>query len=68
MKDELNGDINGLRAKMYSVKTKKKRNEEGKESKEEDDQKDISHQFYVDCLFKERKFIHTMQSIKSFKH
>ena len=30
--------------------------------------KDISHQEYVDCLFKERKFMHTMQIIRSFKH
>ena len=28
----------------------------------------ISHQDYVDCLFEERKFMHTMQSMRSFKH
>ena len=30
--------------------------------------KDICHQDYVDCLFEERKFMHTMQTIRSFKH
>ena len=30
--------------------------------------KDISHEDYVDCLFEERKFIHTLQTIRSFKH
>ena len=30
--------------------------------------KDISHQDYVDCLFEERKIMHTMQIIRSFKH
>ena len=28
----------------------------------------ITHQDYVDCLFKERKFMHTMQTTRSFKH
>ena len=28
----------------------------------------ISHQDYVDCLFEERKCMHTMQTIRSFKH
>ena len=30
--------------------------------------KDISHQDYVDCLFEERKYMHTMQTIRSSKH
>ena len=30
--------------------------------------KDISHQGYVDFLFEERKFMHTTQTIRSFKH
>ena len=29
--------------------------------------KDISHQDYADCLFKERQFTHTMQTIQSIK-
>ena len=33
MKDELNGDIVGLRAKMYSVKTKKKEMKKAKRVK-----------------------------------
>ena len=31
-------------------------------------EKVISRQDYVDCLFEERKFMHTMQSMRSFKH
>ena len=42
MKDELNEEIIeefvGLKAKMYSLKTKKRRNEEGKGSEEEHSQ------------------------------
>ena len=34
---------------------------EGKRSEEEISQKSISHQDYVDCLFEERKFMHTIQ-------
>ena len=30
--------------------------------------KDISHQDHVDFLFEERKFMHTMQTIRSIKH
>ena len=30
--------------------------------------KDVSHQDYVNGLFEERKFIHTMQTIQSFNH
>ena len=29
---------------------------------------DISHQDYVDCLFEERQFMHTMQTMQSFKN
>ena len=47
---------------------KEKRNEEGKGSEENVVKKDMSHKDYVDCLFEERKFMHTMQSIRSFKH
>ena len=30
--------------------------------------KDISHEDYVDCLFEERKFMHTIQTVRSIKH
>ena len=30
--------------------------------------KDMNQQGYVDCLFEERKFMHTIQTIRSFKH
>ena len=30
--------------------------------------KGISHQDYIDCLFEEIKFMHTMQTVRSFKH
>ena len=46
---------------------KERTNEEGKGSEENVVKKDISHQDYVDCLFEERKFMHTMQSIQSFR-
>ena len=72
MNDELNGEIIeefvGLRAKVYSVKTKKDEMKKAKVVEKNVLKKDISHQDYVDCLFEERKFIHTVQSIRSFKH
>ena len=72
MKDELNGGIIeefvGLRTKMYSLKTKKGEMKKAKVVKKNVVKKDISRQDYVDCLFEERKFMHTMQSIRSFKH
>ena len=72
MKDELNGEIIeefvGLRAKLYSLKTKKEEKKEAKEVKKNVVKKDISNQDYIDCLFEERKFMHTMQAIRSFKH
>ena len=72
MKDELNGEIIeefvDLRAKMYSLKIKKEEMKKAKGVKKNVVKKDISHQDYVDCLFEERKFMHTMQTIRSFKH
>ena len=67
MKDGLNWEITeefvGLRAKIYSLKTKKEDMKKAKGVKKNVVKKDISHQNYVDCLFKERKFMHTMQTI-----
>ena len=64
MKDELNETIIkefvGLRAKMYSMKTKKEEMKKAKGMKNNVVKKDINHQDYVDCLFEERKFTHTM--------
>ena len=61
MKDELNEEIIeefvGLRAKMYSLKTKKEEMKKDKGVKKNVVKKDISHQDYVDCLFQERKFM-----------
>ena len=72
MKDELNGEIIeefvGLRAKMYSLKTKKEEMKKAKEVKKSIVKKEISHQDYVDCSFEERKFMYTMQTTQSFKH
>ena len=71
MKDELNGEVIeefvGLRAKMYSLKTKKEERQKAKGVKKNVLKKDISHQDYVDCLFEERTFMHTMLNIRSFK-
>ena len=72
MKDELNEEIIeefvGLRAKMYSLKRKKEEMEKAKGVKKNIVKRDISHQDYADCLFEERKFMHTMLTIRSFKH
>ena len=72
MKEEFNREIIeefvGLRSKMYSLKTKKEEMKKAKGVKKNVVKKDISHQDYVDCLFEERKFMHTMQTIRSFKH
>ena len=72
MKDELNGKIIeefvGLRVKMYSLKINKEEMKKAKGVKKNVVKKDISHQDYIDCLFEERKFMHTMQTIRSFKH
>ena len=72
MKDELNGEVIeefvGLRAKMYSLKTKKEEMRKAKGVKKNVVKKGTSHQDYIDCLFEERKFMHTMQTIRSFKH
>ena len=53
---------------MYSLKTKKEEMKKAKGVKKNVVKKYISHQDHVDCLFKERKFMHTMQTIPSFKH
>ena len=67
IKDELDGaiieELVDLRAKMYSLKTNKEEMKKAKRVKKNVVKKDISHQEYVDFLFEERKFIHTMQSI-----
>ena len=72
MKDEFNGEIIekfvGLRAKIYSLKTKKEEIEKAKGVRKNVIKKYISHPDYVDCLFEERTFMHTMQNIRSFKH
>ena len=72
MKDGSNGEtieeFVSFRAKMYSLETKKEEMKKAKGVKKNAVKKDISHQDYVDCLFEERKFIHTIQTIRSFKH
>ena len=57
-----------LKPKIYSMKTKKGEMKKTKRVKKKLVQKDISHQEYKDFYFAERTFIHTMQSIRSFKH
>ena len=49
---------------MYSLKTKEEKMEKTKGVKKKNIvKKSISQQDYVDYLFEERKFIHTMQTI-----
>ena len=50
------------------MKTKKGEMKKTKRVKKKVVRKDISHQEYKDFYFAERIFIHTMQSIRSFKH
>ena len=57
-----------LKPKIYSMKTKKGEMKKTKRVKKKLVQKDISHQEYKYFYFAERTFIHTMQSIRSFKH
>ena len=72
MKVKLNGKIIeefvDLRAKMNSSKTKKEETKKAKGVRWNVVIKDISHHDYLDCLFEERKFMHTMQTVQSFKH
>ena len=62
---------------MYSLKTKKEKIKKAREWRKTYSKntlvtentlviKTISH--HVDCLFEERKFMHTMQALQSFKH
>ena len=55
MEDELNGEtieeFVDLRAKMYSLKTKKEEMKKTKGMKKNVVKKDINRQNYVDCLF-----------------
>ena len=72
MKDKLSREIIeefvGLRAKMHSLEAKKEEIKKAKGVKKNVNKKDISHQDHVDFLFEERKFMHTMQTIRSIKH
>ena len=49
------------------MKTKKEEMKKVKGVKKNVFKKDISQRDYVDCLFEERKFMYTMQTIPSFK-
>ena len=53
---------------MYSLKTKKEETKKAKAVERNVVKKAISHQDCVDCIFEERKFMHIMQTIRSFKH
>ena len=53
---------------MHSLKTKKEEIKKAKGLKKNLVKKCISYQVNVDCLFEEGKFMHTMQTIQSFKH
>ena len=58
MKDELNGDIVGLRAKIYSVKTKKKEMKKAKRVKKKMIKKTLAiKSTQIVCLKKENLFI-----------
>ena len=68
MHAEIIEEFLSLKPKIYSMKTKKGEMKKTKRVKKKVVRKDISHQEYKDFYFAERIFIHTMQSIRSFKH
>ena len=73
MKDELGGviikEFIGLRAKMYLVSpANRKEMKKAKGVKKNVVKQQIKHQLYKDCLFKKKKFMHSMKSIRSEKH
>jgi len=73
MKDELNGKIItefiGLRAKMYSVLSiDKEEMKKAKGVKKNVVKNNITHEDYKTCLFQEKKFLHSMNSLRSMKH
>ena len=53
---------------MYTLKTKKEGMKKTKGVRKNVVKKDMSHQDYVDCLSDERKFIHTIKTMRSFKY
>ena len=58
-------DLNG---KMYSLKRKNEEMKKAKGVTKNVSKKDLSYQDYRDCLIEEKKFMHTMLTIQSFKH
>ena len=60
MNGEIIEEFVALRAKMYSMKTKKEEIKKVKGLKKNVVKKDISHQDDVDCFFEEIKFMHTV--------
>ena len=73
MRDELNGlimkEFVGLRAKMYSLKYDKNETmTKAKGVKKYVIKGKIDHADYKDCLFQDREYLHTMNSIRSEKH
>ena len=74
MKDELGGvlikEFVGLRAKMYSVLSANddKHMKKAKGVKKNVVKKQLCHQDYKDCLFLEKKYMHSMNTIRSDKH
>lgn len=73
-KDEMNGipiaEFVGLRAKMYSIKTEEKKQDQkkGKGIKKNVLKKEIRHQDYKDCLFQQREYHHSMMGFRSHQH
>ena len=73
MKDELNGlimkEFVWLRAKMYSLKYNKNETmTKAKGVKKYVIKGKIDHADYKDCLFQDREYLHTMNSIRSETH
>ena len=72
-KDETAGDpvmeFVGLRAKMYSMVTKKGKDKKaGKGIKKSVLKKEVKHQDFKDCLFEKREFHHQMMGFRSHLH
>ena len=73
-KDETEGvpvsEFVGLRAKMYSIKTEnvKKDKKKGKGIKKSVLKKEIRHEDFKDCLFKQKEYQHQMMGFRSQRH
>ena len=72
MKDECGGDVIeevvAVRSKMYSVKVGKKNIRKAKGVKKKVIEKEITHEYYKEALFRRKQFMHKMKILRSEGH